>query len=541
MFHFKVGSILLLCMVFSVQAEQIPAFPGAEGFGSHTPGGRGGKIVYVTNLNDTGEGSLRQALRSGNSIVIFRVGGTIELESPLKFYGSHITIAGQSAPGGGICIKNYPMIISSTNDIVVRYLRFRHGDESGYEGDALWITTSKNVIIDHCSASWSVDETLSVTRADSVTVQWCFITESLDNSVHSKGAHGYGGLVAYIDDGKISQHHNLWAHHRSRNPRPGSTQNMDMPGLHYDFRNNLIYNWGSKAGYTNSNYAKIKMNYVGNYLLAGPSTHSSVRDEAFDPDSRKVQIHVDDNLINDKDLGWGIIKGVSYTKVFEPFETPPMTTDSPDSVFYKVLADAGASLPMRDSVDIRIVNTVLEAKGAILDSQSEVGGWPLLASGEPYPDADMDGMSDDWEAIHGLDPESGHDQNLDNDGDGYTNVEEFLNSTDPNAIETGIKTRTLATREPDISLLEQNYPNPFDSFTSLRFKIRKTAQVSVGVYNVFGQHVATLCNDVYQAGVHRVTWDGQNSSGKKVANGLYYAILKAGNERNVIKMTLLKN
>ncbi len=332
----------LFCFATATLAARIPAFPGAEGYGSHTPGGRGGEVVFVTNLNDSGPGSLREAVKSSHTIIVFRVGGTIELESPLKIHHSYITIAGQTAPGGGICLKNYPLILSNVRDVVIRYLRLRHGDKSGYEGDALWVVRSRNIVIDHCSTSWSIDETLSVTHADSVTVQWCFITESLNNSVHSKGAHGYGGLVAYIEDGRISEHHNLWAHHRSRNPRPGSTANLDLPGLIYDFRNNVIYNWGSKCGYTVKAYSRIKMNYIGNYLRTGPSTSSSVRAEAFDTDNSDIMgIYLKDNVINDYNSGWSMIDGNQFIKATAPYDTPLMTTDSPDSALAKILRHGG--------------------------------------------------------------------------------------------------------------------------------------------------------------------------------------------------------
>ncbi|MBD3289053.1 hypothetical protein GF337_09635, partial [candidate division KSB1 bacterium] len=283
----------------STAGSHIPAFPGAEGFGSTTSGGRGGQVLFVTNLNDNGPGSLREACNtSGPRIVIFRVSGTIELESTLLISEPYITIAGQTAPGGGISLKNYPLYIA-THDVVVRYLRCRHGDASGNIGDAVSVNKARNVIIDHCSTSWSVDETLSITHSDSITVQWCFITESLNNSVHSKGAHGYGGIVAYIEDGKVSQHHNLWAHHNSRNPRPGSTKDRSLPGLVFDFRNNLIYNWGKKAGYSVSSDPVIKMNYIGNYLKSGPSTQSNVINEAYESGSRLTHIYIENNQIND--------------------------------------------------------------------------------------------------------------------------------------------------------------------------------------------------------------------------------------------------
>jgi pectate lyase len=522
-------------------AAQIPAFPGAEGYGSHTPGGRGGEVVFVTNLNDSGPGSLREAVSAGHRIVVFRVGGTIELESPLGIRHPYITIAGQTAPGGGICLKNYPLGVTRTHDVIVRYLRLRHGDESKYTGDALSVSSAYNVVIDHCSASWSVDETLSVTRADSVTIQWCFITESLNASVHTKGNHGYGGLVAYIEDGRISEHHNLWAHHRSRNPRPGSTENLDLPGLIYDFRNNVIYNWGSKCGYTTRATSKIKMNYIGNYLHEGPATASHVRLQAFDTDNSAImEIYLDDNLINDYNTGWSMIRGSRYIKTAQPFDTPPMTTDSPDSALAKVLRHGGASLPKRDSVDIRMVESVLNGTGAIIDSQSEVGGWPLLQAGTPYVDADKDGMADDWETLNGLDPADKSDYNLDNDGDVYTNIEEFLNQTDPNTPQTGILDELLTAKPPLNPLLIQNYPNPFNNSTVLAFELPQKSIINLQIYDLNGRLVDTLKNGFYPAGVHNLTWNGNDQNGKIVSSGIYYAVLKTNSQRSVTKMMLLK-
>jgi pectate lyase len=522
-------------------AARIPAFPGAEGYGSHTPGGRGGKVVFVTNLNDSGPGSLREAVKSSHTIIVFRVGGTIELQSPLKIHHSYITIAGQTAPGGGICLKNYPLILSNVRDVVIRYLRLRHGDKSGYEGDALWVVRSRNIVIDHCSTSWSIDETLSISHADSVTVQWCFITESLNNSVHSKGAHGYGGLVAYIEDGRISEHHNLWAHHRSRNPRPGSTANLDLPGLIYDFRNNVIYNWGSKCGYTVKEYSRINMNYIGNYLRPGPSTSSSVRTEAFDTDNSDIMgIYLNDNIINGKNSGWDMIDGNQFTKANQPYDTPPMSTDSPDSALAKVLRHGGASLPKRDSVDVRMVESVLNGTGAIIDSQSEVGGWPQLQEGTPYVDADKDGMADDWETFYRLDPADKSDYNIDNDGDGYTNIEEFLNQTDPNTPQTVVVDELLATKQPLNPMLRQNYPNPFNNSTTIEFDLSQSGDIRLQIFDLNGRLVNTLKNGSYPAGVYSLSWNGRTQNGESVSSGIYYAVLKTNAQRSVIKMTLLK-
>ncbi|MGA1198576.1 MAG: pectate lyase family protein, partial [Candidatus Latescibacterota bacterium] len=261
-------------MVGIGEAQKIKAFPEAEGFGAYAIGGRGGKLFMVTTLEDYGQdespiaGSLREAIEAeGPRMVLFRVGGIIELKAPLVVRHPYLTLAGHVAPWQGICLKNYGFQIRETHDVVVRYLRVRPGDEMGKETDAISVYKSKNVILDHCSASWGTDETLSVTGAgtDSVTVQWCIIAESLNQSIHAKAAHGYGSLIRA--DGRISFHHNLYAHHVTRCPRPGTYGDQSVL---LDFQHNVIYNWKSMAGYSRED--SVRINLVGNYYKPGPET-----------------------------------------------------------------------------------------------------------------------------------------------------------------------------------------------------------------------------------------------------------------------------
>ncbi len=421
------------------QSNFIPAFPGAVGAGSMTPGGRGGKVLLVKSLDDSGPGTLREACESkGPRMVVFRTGGLIELKSPLQIQEPFITIAGQSAPGGGICLKGYGCAIA-THDVVVRHLRFRPGDVSGKDQDALGISNASNVVIDHCSASWGTDETLSVTNdSKDITVQWCLISESLNQSIHHKGAHGYGSLLR-AKDGTFSFHHNLYAHHNSRNPRPGGYP--DTPGLLLDFRNNVIYNWGSKAGYNADD--TMRMNYAGNYLKPGPSTKDSERGVAFSIGGSGTQIYIAGNVVDGyptvsgynlyllrfpDDLSRDALRNAMQSK---PFDTPAIPEETAEAAYKRIVKDAGAMLPVRDSVDMRVLEHVRLGRGAIIDSQAHVGGWPEYERGTPPADTDSDGMPDAWEKEHGLDGEKPADASEDADKDGYTNIEEFLNATSP--------------------------------------------------------------------------------------------------------------
>jgi pectate lyase len=443
LFYVLSSQVVVLAIVLlgtaSAEPNDMPAFPGAEGFGAFTPGGRGGKVFLVTNLNDSGPGSLRAACKAeGPRIVVFRVSGIIELQSKLSIKNPYITIAGQSAPGDGICLKNYPCYIA-THDVIVRHLRFRPGDVARKEMDSLTIVDGQNIIIDHCSASWGTDETLSVTRdSKNVTVQWCMISESLNESVHHKGAHGYGSLISGYDGG-VTFHHNVYAHHNSRNPRPGGYE--DKPGIILDFRNNLIYNWGSAAGYNGEN--RLRMNYVGNYLKPGPSTRESKREFAFNVGGPLTELFVADNYLEgfpekNRD-NWLMIRppreltedaqGIIRASV--PFPVAPVETEAPQVAYQRILESVGATLPTRDAVDARVIEEIRTGGGKIINSQAEVGGWPEYKQEQAPDDADLDGMPDEWERKYGLDPADALDNSKDKDSDGYTNIEEFLNGTDP--------------------------------------------------------------------------------------------------------------
>lgn len=416
----------LLSLAGDVCAQAL-AFPTAEGFGKYTSGGRGGRVITVTNLHDSGEGSLRNAIeQTGARIVVFAVDGTIELQSKLIITNDSITIAGQTAPGDGICLRNYPFYIKADN-VIVRYIRARMGDQCKMEDDAMGAMNVKNLIIDHCSVSWSVDEALSVYKSENITVQWCMITHSLSKSVHSKGAHGFGGIWG---GQKATFHHNLLAHHSSRNPRFASDGNSPV-----DFRNNVVYNWGYKAAYGGGRGGKI--NFVSNYYKPGPATSDDKRAWFLDPaEDGTGSYYLANNIMYGSDIvtadNWLGVGAQRRVHAMEPFEVEDIKEDMPLTAYLKVLNIAGCSLH-RDNYDAQVIEdvksgTANQGNNGIINSQDEVGGWPVLESGVYPKDTDGDGMPDDWELSKGLDPHNPEDGKLYNLTEDYTNIEVYLNS-----------------------------------------------------------------------------------------------------------------
>jgi pectate lyase len=423
----------LVLLLRNAPGEQsMPAFPGAEGFGANAKGGRGGDVYYVTTLADAGKGSLRDAINSakkGPRTILFKVSGTIRLKDSLYLKQPNITIAGQSAPGDGVCLADGAFTIDAS-DVIVRHLRVRLGTANRKAEDAITVSGGTNIMVDHCSASWSVDETLSVVdSAEKVTVQWCLITESLNQSVHTKGAHGYGSLIRPRRDASYTFHHNLCAHHSSRNPRPGTYNGKT---LRLDFRNNVIYDWGFKAGYDNFTNEFVQLNYVNNYLIAGPSTTEFTA--AFESSGFNTRIFQAGNSFDvnrngradGTDTGWAMFKG-DLVKEEKPFAVPAVKTDAADTALARVLDQAGALPWKRDAVETRLIANVRKQSGRIINTTEEVGGWPELKSSPAPADSDNDGMPDDWETTRGLNPKLA-DNNGDRDGDGYTNLEEYLNA-----------------------------------------------------------------------------------------------------------------
>lgn len=413
-------------------AQQL-AFPGAEGFGRFTSGGRGGSVIAVTNLNDGGPGSLRAAIDDSNArTIVFRVSGTIALQAPLVIKHGNLTIAGQTAPGDGICLRDYPLIIEADN-VIIRYLRVRLGDVHKLAEDALSAIFHKNMVIDHCSFSWGTDEVLTVRDNENSTVQWCLISESLNDSFHPKGTHGYAGI--WGGQG-ASFHHNLIAHHTSRTPRMNGSRYSHEPEKELvDFRNNVIYNWGFNSIYGGEGGA---YNLAANYFKYGPATKPKSR--IAEPWDDKGRWYIADNFVFGfpeitEDNWAGGVQGDFWqqVRVDKPHSFAPVETCTAENAFELVLANAGATLPKRDIVDVRIVREVRDGVvtygngTGIIDSQSEVGGWPTLHSAPAPIDGDHDGMPDEWEAVHGLDSEDPTDRNGDFENTGYTNLEKYLN------------------------------------------------------------------------------------------------------------------
>jgi len=444
----KIVIIIAMWVTMVQAADKIPAFPGAEGFGAFTPGGRGGQVLFVNNLNDGGPGSFRAACEAkGPRIIVFRVAGIIDLLSPVIVFEPFITIAGQTAPGDGICLRGYGLRVD-THDVIIRFLRCRAGDNLVSErDDALSIGgNSQNVIIDHCSVSWGTDETLSTSgRTSDLTVQWCIISEALHYSIHHEGPHGMGTLGRAI--GGVTFHHNLWAHNNQRNPRLGDAYN-EPPAPTFDVRNNVMYNYGQYCNGLNS--GEYTVNFIANYIKPGPDSDRKNKPVVLRKDTR-ADYYIVDNVVegfpeltedNRKMLEPQIVNEIAnqnyiparknvadlVTFVDSPIDVPAVKTTSALNAYHDVLTKVGATAPVRDLVDERIIKEVRSGAGSIIDSQFQVGGWPEYRYGRPERDSDRDGMPDEWEKAKGLNPLDEADTVKDRDADGYTNIEEYINS-----------------------------------------------------------------------------------------------------------------
>ncbi len=455
------------------------AFPGAEGFAADATGGRGGDVYIVTNLNDAGPGSLREAVEaSGPRTVVFAVSGIIELQSTLAITNGDITIAGQTAPGDGICLKNYSLSIYNVENVIVRYISSRLGVDRRVEGDAVNGRFANNVIIDHCSFSWSVDETVGNYDNYEMTVQWCIISESLHDSYHSQGPHGMG---AFIGGTGFSFHHNLLANHYNRTPRLCGARYDSDPELEMvDSRNNVIFNWITSSCYGGEGG---DYNIMNNYYKPGPATYSSVERRIVAPrdyNGMWGEFYVSGNYVEgypdvtaDNSKGIDEVPEELWDSVIadQPFDAAPVTTQTPHEAYLEVLKHAGASLPKRDQVDARATEdtrTGIPRYGAnypgIINHPSNVGGYPELRSTTPPTDTDKDGMPDEWEDANGLDKNDPEDGKIIR-ADGYSNLEHYLNSLvgdfrymlRPMEVEAAVDDKTVALTWTDLSDKEEGF------------------------------------------------------------------------------------
>lgn len=464
---------------------KIPAFPGAWGGGMYSFGGRGGKVIVVTNLNDSGPGSFREACEQGGPrIVVFNVAGLIRIQAPLSIRAPYITIAGNTAPGDGVCIAGNTVQLD-THDVVVRHMRFRRGKtEAADRDDSFGGNPVGNIMIDHVSASWSLDENISMYRhmyrppgsdkdlklpTVNVTIQNSISSESL-NIYH----HAFGSTIGGLNS---TFHHNLWACNTGRNPSVG------MYG-DFTFVNNVLFNYRHRT--VDGGDHMSLYNIINNYLKPGPGTpDTAIAYRLLKTESERSRTVVDnfgkayvagnvvaghERITKDNwdggvqpDVRSNSLKTVlARVRVNEPFKHAPLKIQSATEAYHYVLANAGATLPRRDAVDERIIAEVRtgvipsiqiargsqekakfygyaqrftdelaeQVKQGFITDPSEVGGWPDYA-GTPYKDSDADGLPDDWESTHGLNPKDASDATHDLNGDGYTNIEDFINGMDP--------------------------------------------------------------------------------------------------------------
>jgi hypothetical protein len=435
------------------------AFPSAEGYGRFAIGGRAGKVYTVTNLNDAGPGSLREAIEADEPrTIVFNVGGLISLKSKLVFHNPYLTVAGQTAPGKGICLRNYTFGGLGAQDTIIRYMRLRLGNLAGITMDGMGLAASDNCIIDHCSISWTIDEAFSSRAAKNITLQRCLISEALNVAGHQNYAPGTGhGYAASIGGDVGSFHHNLLADCAGRNWSMAG--GLNQAGRHtgrLDLRNNVVYNWNHR---TTDGGAK-EVNFVGNYYKPGPSSKvfhvlMSERENvlSFGPQDYFAEGNVMPGHYDATQPLAGVIAKPASIPLSEFIKDKPLfesyvTTQSAEDAYRSVLADVGCNIPVLDDHDQRIIRETRDGtttyKGSktglagIPDSQEDVGGW------EDYPevhrpdgwDTDGDGIPDDWEKSHGLNPSDRTDGAKDS-GDGYTNLEKYLNwlvEKGPNAV-----------------------------------------------------------------------------------------------------------
>lgn len=420
-----------------------PSFPRAEGFGSLTAGGRGGIVIAVTNLNDSGPGSFRHAIETkGPRIIVFHTGGTIRLTESIEILEPFVTIAGQTAPGDGIMFRDADIRIK-THDVVLRGIRIRVGDVNradDWDGIVLHTPPNQavyNVIVDHCSVSWAIDENFSTfglgDEIRDCTFSYNISSEGLEDSHHKDGPHSKGMLLTKNNLSTVSVHHNLFIHNVGRNPKVALDATAEVI-------NNVVYNFGVATRLDPG----AKVNAIGNYYIPGPNTSPRFQGQmnkgimlgpmtGFPEMLLYVKNNIGPGRESDEDDDWLAVGGgdENIHRSLDPvpdFTASGITPHVASDALELVLDHAGAIAPHRDPVDLRLVEDVRSGTGTIINSQEDVGGWPVLDVGEPPTDTDLDGMPDNWETQLGLDPNDASDGNADRDDDGYTNIEEYINS-----------------------------------------------------------------------------------------------------------------
>jgi pectate lyase len=451
----------------------IPAFPGAEGFGSKTVGGRGGQIIKVTNLNASGTGSLKAAMEAtGPRIVVFEVSGIIDMGcNAITVSGetkSFLTVAGQTAPGDGILLKG-KILIRDTHDVVIRYLRIRPDDpgqpgSESCDGINIWSDSSAyNIVLDHNSVSWATDENLNISTLDpeglgknirNVTLSWNIIAEGDADSTHSESdpvtmEHSMGGLIDrgfppdIVED--VSIHHNLYIHNNKRNPLSSSGAGSTTPNTAgvVRFINNVVYNWGHAATTLGALANQVnRFDIIGNYYRSGPSTRSSSNVPIWcygsgTEDAGVCRLYISGNTHQigidgtpttaDVTLRNGSGSTLTVERPAQPQREDGVQIDTSATALTRITSGSGATYPRRDSVDNRLITELTSGTGRVGIDNDHIRRYPTLNSTTPPADSDNDGMPNSWETARGLNPNL-NDSAQDSNGDGYTNIEEYINS-----------------------------------------------------------------------------------------------------------------
>lgn len=546
---------------------QIPAFPGAEGYGSYAKGGRGGELIIVSNLNNSGPGSLRDAVeRKGPRTILFEVGGIIDLESTLTIANPFITIAGQTAPEPGLTIRGHQLSVQ-THDVVVRFIRFRPGDYLKAKGkDVDWGSLDAvdigledsdevhDIIFDHCSFSWAMDENIGIWHhSKNVTIQNSIISEGLHyNRLHP--TTGKALLIGLFSD-QISIIKNLFAHNYERNPF------MNSNG-HLDFRNNIIYNGGDRVLRFNSGSGQEQtVNLVKNVIIEGPESDytNEIQIRLNSNDIYNGKIFADKNLTDQNtrfnEDNWRMVINQQSLKPFPPqkarsyvqFPVKNTTTLPAEDLYNTLRQNIGVTLPQRDHVDERILHDVEHKTGKYVASPQQTFGWPK--HDETKQKLDVGSV---WQKQHNIDLFNPEDANADYNSNGYSNLEEFINNTDPHNDQTSwnyignIGSGDFSIASTDQSRLEEpagekspllqpNFPNPFNSTTNIPFTVHSTATYNLEIINSTGQRVATLATATLVPGEYQYIWNAD-----AFPSGVYFVRLKWPGETKIQKVVLVK-